>query len=373
MPRGTPYRAVAGMLLAASSILAVGAAAPPGRAGAETAATPSYFGTPLPAGWELCVLSGVGAKVTSADVADLDLWQVAEGGSTENANRYNPFNTRRDTDGAGNVLPADITSQDFPAFDNWPAGCAATVATILQPNMAPIAAALVSSSAGSPAGFLSLVDTTPWCSPDDGVPCYTTLIALGIDPAPSPAVPLVSGTASTIGSYGQDVNLVAGLEETLSLEQQALGAAAAAVTSAQQGVQEAFAQLRTLAIYDYTSDNALDNDLNLKQFEVPDESEQIKQYYETVDDTDQVALCAQAEKLLAQDQAHRTQVAAAISETNSALGAAQGSVVHVVDELDGDVASLQSAGTCAGVRSAGGNSAAAAAMVSALSSCVAAL
>ena len=54
--------------------------------------------TALPAGWELCVLQGVTAPATPANVDDLDEWQAAEGGSTNNSAAYNPFNTLRTTD-----------------------------------------------------------------------------------------------------------------------------------------------------------------------------------------------------------------------------------------------------------------------------------
>ena len=37
--------------------------------------------TPLPPGWELCVLQGVTAPVTPANIADLDEWQA--GGKTD--------------------------------------------------------------------------------------------------------------------------------------------------------------------------------------------------------------------------------------------------------------------------------------------------
>ena len=56
-------------------------------------------------GLELCVLAGAAAPATRANVADLDEWQVAEGGSTNNAAAYNPFNTRRTTDAQGAPLP----------------------------------------------------------------------------------------------------------------------------------------------------------------------------------------------------------------------------------------------------------------------------
>ena len=98
--------------------------------------------TPLPPGWELCVLEGVAAPATAANVADLDEWQAAEGGSTNNTAAYNPFNTQRTTDATDAPIPGVVSANGFPAFPTWVAGCSATVATLFQPNMWVITAAL---------------------------------------------------------------------------------------------------------------------------------------------------------------------------------------------------------------------------------------
>ena len=107
-------------------------------------ATPaqSAGGTALPPGWELCILQRVGAPATQADVADLDAWQAAEGGSTNNTAAYNPFNSGRTTDATGATIPGVVSTSGFPAFATWPEGCEATVTTLLQPNMWSITAAL---------------------------------------------------------------------------------------------------------------------------------------------------------------------------------------------------------------------------------------
>ena len=73
-----------------------------------TAAAQSDGGTPLPPGWELCVLAGLSAPATPANVADLDEWQAAEGGSTNNTAAFNPFNTGRTTDTNGAAIPGVI-------------------------------------------------------------------------------------------------------------------------------------------------------------------------------------------------------------------------------------------------------------------------
>ncbi len=79
--------------------------------------------TPLPPGWELCVLQGLGAPATANNVADLDEWQAAEGGSTNNTAAFNPYNTLRTTDNTGAAIPGAVTSANgFPAFPSMGRG-----------------------------------------------------------------------------------------------------------------------------------------------------------------------------------------------------------------------------------------------------------
>src|SRR5580704_7675153 len=138
------------------------------------------IGTPLPPGWEACVLEGVGAPVTQVAIADLDEWQVVEGGSTNNMAAYNPFNARQVTDANGVPIPAVISSDGFPAFATWANGCSATVAALLQPSMAPIVTALKAGGVAVPGVFLFDVDQSPWCAPSaDGIPCYANEILAG--------------------------------------------------------------------------------------------------------------------------------------------------------------------------------------------------
>ena len=99
------------LVAAATSVAAVISVAPPG---AGTAGAVAVIGTPLPPGWELCVLAGVGAPATRANVANLDEWQAAEGGSTNNTAAYNPFNTARTTDAEGAPCPSRPWSAGSP-------------------------------------------------------------------------------------------------------------------------------------------------------------------------------------------------------------------------------------------------------------------
>ncbi len=63
----------------------------------------------------------------------------------------------------------------FPAFPDWLTGCSATVATLLQPNMWVITAALRAGNVAPPGQFLVDVDGSAWCAPfAAGQPCYET-------------------------------------------------------------------------------------------------------------------------------------------------------------------------------------------------------
>ena len=181
---------------AATSVSAVVSVAVAGP-GAGTAGAVAAVGTPLPPGWELCVLAGVQAPATRANVADLDEWQAAEGGSTNNTAAYNPFNTTRTTDAQGAPLPVSSMVGGFPAFPDWLTGCSATVATLLQPNMWVITAALRTGNVTPPGQFLVDVDGSAWCAPlANGQPCYETAIA-----ASGGGIPGVIAASSALSVY----------------------------------------------------------------------------------------------------------------------------------------------------------------------------
>ncbi len=331
------------------------------------------FGVALPSAWEICVVEGVHAPLTADNVADLDLWQIAEGGSTQNDNSYNPFNTKRAVDGAGNPLPASISSLGFPAFADWAAGCAATTATILQPNMALIAQAL-QSGGESPIGFLGTVNDTPWCAPEDGTPCYAQLIADDAQPfGTGAAMSLFSHTSASVSAYAGQVSEVAAISGQLAAEQADLVAAEQAVATDQQGVQTALASMRSLAIYDYTSNTSVDNELDLKGFNTPDINGELVQYYENLDAENQEAAIDQAKLVLAQAQAHQAVVTSAIAQTSADLRGAQATLARTVRDMQSEAATFLGAAACLGVVPSSPSSASGGQLVSGLGDCVSSL
>ena len=323
----------------------------------------------LPAAWELCILQGLAAPVTDANVADLDVWQAAEGGSTNNPASFNPYNTRRDTDALGNVLPATMTSKGFPAFTSWAAGCAATTATIEQANMAPVAAALVAGTLSPPA-FLATVDTTPWCAPENGVPCYGAFASDLGSTQTSAAVALLRKAKAAVTAYGQDVAQVASVEGTLASERQDLATAQDAVASDQQVVESAGRTLQSLAVTDYTSNGAVDPSTNLDPFAAPSQQQQLQQYYRQMNTTREVDAYHQAQADLAAAQAHRDATQAAVAHTTAVLVSAQAAVGRALGDVGADVDAFHVAVACTAVPpvAAGG-----AGSVTALSGCLVAL
>lgn len=92
--------------------------------------------TPLPTGWEADILNALGAPVTPNNVGNLDIWQRVEGGSTNNREAYNPFNTKLPQPGSINE------GSGLQAYPDWATGLHATVATLEQSNMKVVSDAL---------------------------------------------------------------------------------------------------------------------------------------------------------------------------------------------------------------------------------------
>ena len=224
-----------------------------------TAAIETSADTPLPPGWELCILAGVTAPVTPANVADLDEWQAAEGGSTNNTAAYNPFNTQRMTDATGAPIPGAVSANGFPAFPTWQAGCDATVATLFQPNMWPITAALRSGDVAPAAAFLAVVDQSSWCAPSaNGVPCYVNSVlgAGGSLPAllvSSSALDVYGNVKLDLASYQQSIRAVSSDQSALLLRDQALAVTEAQLSANRSQFDAASSALRGFAINEYVS------------------------------------------------------------------------------------------------------------------------
>jgi hypothetical protein len=340
--------AVAAVVICASALTLAGV---PGSAPAG-----ANF-TALPAGWELCVLQGTGAPATPDNVADLDGWQIQEGGSTNNTAAYNPFNTARTTDVSGANVPT-VASSGFPAFANWLAGCAATVATLLQPNMATIAAALRAGNVAPSASFLALVDQSQWCAPSpDGVPCYANAI-LG---SASNLAGKVLSEGSALDVYGnvkadlyswQLANLaVAADKHNVVIKNQQLGAARSATSSMRAKFLASERMLRNFAVDEYVSTGLYVSSSYLdppghKMFGPPTPNGVVAQQYESVAASDVLARTNKADGALRASEARREQAARALQQAVSTLSADTAAENQALIRMVADVATMQTAGAC---------------------------
>lgn len=314
--------------------------------------------TPLPPGWELCVLQGVSAPVTQANVDDLDAWQAAEGGSTNNSAAYNPFNTRRTTDVTNATIPSTASGNGFPAFSSWADGCAATVATLLQVNMSSITAALQAGTVVPPDAFLATVDQSKWCAPSpDGTPCYTNQIlgATGNLAAAllgnSSALLVYGNVQSDLHNYQQDIAATATDKGVLTARNAELLSAQSHLSAAQEKLVAAQRALQQFAIDTYVSGGtyAGTSFMNLagpKPFESQNTDGVIAQQYETIVaselDGRVRADVATAKAALA----NRDGAAKAVSLATATLASDDTAESHALARLVSDVATMQKAGAC---------------------------
>jgi hypothetical protein len=328
---------------------AAGRAAPPASSG-------TAIGTPLPPEWELCVLKGIGANSTHDDVVNLDAWQVAEGGSTNNTAAYNPFNTRQVTDAKGAPLPVSSTD-GFPGFATWDAGCAATVATLLQSNMAPIVKALKAGNVAPPGMFLREVDKSAWCAPSaDGIPCYAgqilaaEILQVLLNGSTGPltdALLSYSNTGVDLSSYQENAAVAGADQVVLGAKTQQLAVTDAEVSVAQAQLSVATGALRNLAVDDFTGTSQLRSNANLQLFGPPDEQGVMAQYLGNMAASMLVDHYDQANATVKGLLAVRATVAASVAQATAVVDAAQAVENQSLARLDADVKSIEAARSCA--------------------------
>ncbi len=325
--------------------------------GGPAAADSSGF-TPLPPGWELCILQSLAAPASQANVNDLDAWQAAEGGSTNNSAAYNPFNTRRTTDANNNPIANTSSSNGFPAFGSWLDGCAATVGTLYQPNMWEITAALRAGDVSPPGAFLATVDQSQWCAPAaDGTPCYTSQIVGASGSlastliSDSSALTVYGNVKSDLHGYQQDITTVSTDQGVLTTRNAELLSAALDLTAAQKTLAAAEQALQRFAVDTYVNGGtyASSSFMNLagpKPFGAQNTSGVIASQYENIvaselearDQTDQAAERSA--------RAHKQEATKARALATTTLASDTAAETRALAKLVDDVATLQQAGAC---------------------------
>ncbi|HSZ37016.1 MAG TPA: hypothetical protein VK773_07990 [Acidimicrobiales bacterium] len=344
-------------LLLAAATAALGVCAVTTAAGGSLRDA-STVDTPLPAGWELCILQGVGAPATQANVADLDEWQLAEGGSTNNSAAYNPFNTARTTDVNNTPLPLTNSANGFPAFTDWIAGCAATVATITQTNMTPVAAGLLAGNVSPPPAFLAVVDQSPWCAPSaDGTPCYADMIG-GTTGDLAKAVLSASSALNVYGNVRTDLH---GYQDSVTADdlaqlavasaKQQVSAAQSVLSTARSRASSAETALRQFAVNEYVTSglyesSGLVSGSNGNPDGTQSQNGVVAHQYATVVASDLLAQTHTAAAAVKAAAAQRNVVEKALQQDVSALTWDNTIESRSLVRLVADVTTLQKAGAC---------------------------
>jgi hypothetical protein len=348
-------RLAVALTVAGLIVPAVAWSATAGPAGAVASAV----GTPLPGGWELCVLQGLTTPATQANVSNLAAWQDAEGGSTNNTAAYNPFNTSRTTNAANQPLPEVDSSNGFPAFANWAAGCAATVATMLQFNMWPIVAALQDGNVSPPGAFLATVDQSQWCAPSaDGQPCYLNAIVgtAGVVAQPavdtSSALSVFTDVKSELHNYEVSI-LTTGLDQNqLTARDWQLVIARSDVSTSQNDYLAVQHTLRHFAIDEYENSGLFEASEFLggsngpTPFGLPDANGVVAHQYERVIASALVARYQAAETGVQVSLQRRADASKAVTEAAAKLLFDDGAEDRSLARLVSAVATMQAAGAC---------------------------
>jgi hypothetical protein len=350
-------RSLGFILALTTAVLGVGAFT--SISGSPVAAQSENF-TPLPPGWELCILGGLSAPATAANVADLDEWQAAEGGSTNNTAAFNPYNTLRMTDVTGASLPGATSSNGFPAFPTWAAGCAATVATLFQPNMWVITAALRAGDVTPPADFLAVVDQSSWCAPSpDGVPCYVDAMestpgSLALAVPSSSALTVFGNVDSDLQSYQQSIGVVTNEQNQVDVDNVALASSESRVETAQGHFGTAAHALEGFAVSEYVSSGLysgapLENGPETQTLSpnTPQSSDGVvAQQYVHLAASDLVAKSDAAAAAVNHSEQRRKQTASALAQAATRLTTDEAAESRDLLQLTSDLAILEHAGAC---------------------------
>ena len=141
----TPAAAAAAATPASTKPSAPGKGGPVGNVGPGIAA------------WAKAVLKGIGAPVNANNMAIMERWQVAEGGSTNNSNKYNYLNT-------GQTEPGSHGSP-FPSYTSNASGAQAVVTTLENGFYSAILKALRSGKATT-SSIRGTINSSQWGTHD---------------------------------------------------------------------------------------------------------------------------------------------------------------------------------------------------------------
>ena len=95
-----------------------------GSSTSSTGKAPDLTGTVTQKSWAAALLAGLGAPVTSNNLANVEAWEAQEGGNWANSAKFNPLNTKRAAAGSSDA------GNGIQAFASWDSGLEATLATL---------------------------------------------------------------------------------------------------------------------------------------------------------------------------------------------------------------------------------------------------
>ena len=133
------------------------------------------------------------------------------------------------------------------------------MATLFQPNMWVITAALRAGNVTPQAAFLAVVDQSQWCAPSStGVPCYVNAMevtpgSLALAVPSSSALDVYGNVNKDLQTYQQSLATVAADQNVVGIRDLALAAADSHVTSAQGQLGAASRSLQSFAVNEYIS------------------------------------------------------------------------------------------------------------------------
>lgn len=150
--------------------------------------------TVTPQEFAQAVLAGVGAPITSSNIAAIVGWEKAEGGAWGNDAAYNPLNTTLDAPGAQSINSAGVK-----AYTSWQQGVTATVATLKNGSYSGILSSL--RAGNDPAAVAAAIGSSPWGTNAGTVAQTIAAAAGGSSYTPNSASTSSTGSGSS-GAYG---------------------------------------------------------------------------------------------------------------------------------------------------------------------------
>jgi peptidoglycan hydrolase CwlO-like protein len=121
----------------------------------QAALTAPVLGGYTPFTWAQALLQDLGMPVTSANLAAVTAWEMAEGGHWHNSAHYNPLNTTMREPGATSMNSVGVKS-----YTSWAQGFTATIATLHDGYYADILAALQNGTDAQ--AVADAVAASPW-------------------------------------------------------------------------------------------------------------------------------------------------------------------------------------------------------------------